>query len=245
MRMLSALTVTATLLLSTPITAQEPVDLEMVSAIRAEAFERSEVMDTLWWLTDRYGPRLTNSPQQRRRRRVGARRGWRSTGMAERSALEPWGEFGLGWSFERCVVEMTAPDTTCRSSPSPRRGRSGLDEPVSGVPVLRRTSKVVRGTGGPTAARSRGRIVLNGSLANAVETPFELLATRHDEESLAELVAAPEPGGESAWASRGRRVRVKRRDAARSARLKTMPSPRGGCRRSSSSRMAGAATTTA
>ena len=46
--------------------AQEPVDLDAVMRIRKEGFENSQVMDTVWHLTDLHGPRLTNSPQQRK-----------------------------------------------------------------------------------------------------------------------------------------------------------------------------------
>ncbi len=34
--------------------------------MRAEGLENSQVMETIWYLTDRYGPRLTNSPQERK-----------------------------------------------------------------------------------------------------------------------------------------------------------------------------------
>ena len=52
------------LALSNPAVAQhaEPVDLDMVSKIRQEAFHRSQVMDTFSHLTESIGPRLTNSP---------------------------------------------------------------------------------------------------------------------------------------------------------------------------------------
>src|SRR5690606_41288463 len=40
----------------------EPVDLDMVSRIRQEAFHHSQVMQTLAELTEDIGPRLTNSP---------------------------------------------------------------------------------------------------------------------------------------------------------------------------------------
>src|SRR5690606_38104953 len=40
----------------------EPVDLDMVSRIRQEAFHHSQVMDLLGELTEDIGPRLTNSP---------------------------------------------------------------------------------------------------------------------------------------------------------------------------------------
>lgn len=50
---------------SDPFLAQtvEPVDTAAIDAIRDEGFNRSQVMDTAFWLTDRYGPRLTGSPE--------------------------------------------------------------------------------------------------------------------------------------------------------------------------------------
>ena len=43
----------------------EPVDLGAIQRIKEEGFDRSQVMDTAWWLTEIHGPRLTNSPQLR------------------------------------------------------------------------------------------------------------------------------------------------------------------------------------
>ena len=55
----------ATILLGAPLVdAQEaePVDQQMVARIKMEAFQNSQVMETLSYLTDVYGPRLTGSP---------------------------------------------------------------------------------------------------------------------------------------------------------------------------------------
>jgi carboxypeptidase Q len=40
----------------------EPVDDAAIARIRDEGFTRSQVMETAFWLTDRYGPRLNGSP---------------------------------------------------------------------------------------------------------------------------------------------------------------------------------------
>lgn len=42
--------------------AQEPVAAEVVARIKEEAFQRSQVLDTLSYLTDVYGPRLSGTP---------------------------------------------------------------------------------------------------------------------------------------------------------------------------------------
>jgi hypothetical protein len=67
-------------------------------------------MDTAWWLTEVYGPRLTNSPQLR------AAADWTVKKLTEWGLTnvkqEPWGanaEFGRGWSNERTVVLVTKP----------------------------------------------------------------------------------------------------------------------------------------
>ena len=61
--MRSRLCVVASLLLAGGWTASaEEVDLAVVHRIKTEAFERSRVMDHLFWLTDDNGPRLTGSP---------------------------------------------------------------------------------------------------------------------------------------------------------------------------------------
>ena len=166
--------------------AQEPVDLDVVGRIRAEGFKRSQVMDTLWFLTDLYGPRLTNSPQQRRASE------WardRLTGFGlEHAALEPWGEFGLGWSYQRCVVAMVEPDTMPLIA-LPKAWTLGTDGEVVGAPVLVEADSVEDLE--PYRGKLEGRIVLIGEVSG-VDFPFEGLARRYDAASLAELAAAPE-----------------------------------------------------
>ena len=45
-----------------PTDAEERVDAAMNWKIRQEAIDRSEILRTLHYLTDMYGPRLTGSP---------------------------------------------------------------------------------------------------------------------------------------------------------------------------------------
>ncbi|MCE4535811.1 hypothetical protein LXT12_00875 [Pelomonas sp. P7] len=52
----------ASLLLPSLLWAARP-DPEVLNAIRDQGFNHSQVMQTLQHLTDRIGPRLTNSPQ--------------------------------------------------------------------------------------------------------------------------------------------------------------------------------------
>ncbi|HKC57180.1 MAG TPA: hypothetical protein VKC35_13690, partial [Vicinamibacterales bacterium] len=49
-------------IVSSPLVAQEAVDLDAVHKIRQEALQNSQVMEHLFYLTDVSGSRLTNSP---------------------------------------------------------------------------------------------------------------------------------------------------------------------------------------
>ncbi|MGE3277547.1 MAG: M20/M25/M40 family metallo-hydrolase [Vicinamibacterales bacterium] len=86
----------------------ERVDLDALGRIKAEGFDRSQVMDLVWWLTDGYGPRLTNSPEMRAAAdwTVDKLKSWGLANVAE----EAWGEpFGRGWSNQRTIVHVVSP----------------------------------------------------------------------------------------------------------------------------------------
>ena len=94
----------------TVLAAEEPVDLDMVNRIRDEGLNRSKVMETAAHLTDRIGPRLTNSPQGRQ---AGE---WTRDRLAEwglaNAHLENWGPFGRGWSYDFASVRVLSPVST-------------------------------------------------------------------------------------------------------------------------------------
>lgn len=87
--------------------AGQEVDLEVVHRIKTEAFEHSQVMDTLSYLTDRYGPRLTGSPEFDEAAEWALAR-MKSYG-ASNAHSEKWGPFGRSWSLESYTLDMTAP----------------------------------------------------------------------------------------------------------------------------------------
>ena len=52
------------LLVGNKLSAQrEPINAQLVEAIRKEGLENSQVMEVAAWLTDVHGPRLTGSPK--------------------------------------------------------------------------------------------------------------------------------------------------------------------------------------
>ncbi len=95
------------LVLALPAFGQDRVDLGVVDRIKAEAFERSKVMETLRNLTDVHGPRLTGSPgfEDAAKWAMGELNGY---GL-EKVHLEKWGPFGRAWTLEQSSLEMVEP----------------------------------------------------------------------------------------------------------------------------------------
>ena len=75
--------------------AQEKVDLAVVQRIREEGLERSQLPQTIRYLTEVIGPRLTGSPAMKRANDWTASQ-FREMGLVN-VTVEPWGEFGRGW----------------------------------------------------------------------------------------------------------------------------------------------------
>src|SRR5882724_2743458 len=86
---------------------QEKFDQDAISKIKEEGMKHSQVMDTLSYLTDVPGPRLTGSPGIR------AAQEWAKQKLAswglQNPHLEAWGPFGRGWSLEGFAANMVKP----------------------------------------------------------------------------------------------------------------------------------------
>ena len=82
-------------------------DLGIVGRIKTEAFDNSRVMDTLGYLTDVYGPRLTASPEFRQTADWVVKR-LQSYGL-ENVRLEKWGPIARSWSLKQSSLEMLEP----------------------------------------------------------------------------------------------------------------------------------------
>jgi carboxypeptidase Q len=108
-RPVSAAAIVALALTFVPVSAQqapEKVDLDAIYKIKAEGFQRSQIMDIMSWLTDVYGPRLTNAP------------GFRKAGDWAVAEMKKWGlanvklepfAFGRGWSNDKFYAMATTP----------------------------------------------------------------------------------------------------------------------------------------
>src|SRR5207237_988014 len=88
-------------------TPSEKVDDKIIAKIKEEGSKNSAVMETISYLTDVHGPRLTNSPQMRTAAE------WTKRKLAdwklENVHFEAWGPFGRGWTLEGFTANMTEP----------------------------------------------------------------------------------------------------------------------------------------
>ena len=95
-----------TSLLSIPVAAQNGSG-DMLSRIRKEAMERSQIMKTMHMFTDVYGPRLTGSPNHK------AAAEWAVKQMTawglDNAHLEPWDFKHPGWLNERLTAHLISP----------------------------------------------------------------------------------------------------------------------------------------
>ncbi len=100
--------IAATVLCALTIVAQENSgELDVIGQIKRQAFDKSEVMDTLSYLTDVHGPRLTASPEFDDAAKWAVER-LKSYGI-ESVHEEEWGPFGRSWSIESYTADMITP----------------------------------------------------------------------------------------------------------------------------------------
>jgi carboxypeptidase Q len=95
--------------LAVPVTAQlrDQPDLDAIYRIKQEGGSNSKVMETLSYLTDVHGPRLTNSPLMHQAADW-AQKQLTSWGLVN-VHTEKWGPFGRGWVNEHTSIRMDAP----------------------------------------------------------------------------------------------------------------------------------------
>ena len=167
--------------------AQEKVDLDMTGRIRAEAFNRSQVMATLNHLTDEIGPRLTNSPSMAEANR------W------TRSKFTDWGlsnvhdeaveDIGRGWSFSDAGVEMLSPRVMPLHA-LPKAWTPGTTGPVEGEAVfakLQNKADLEKWKG-----KLKGKVLFTDEL-RAYKPNEKSDFSRHDHDTLEELLSYPLP----------------------------------------------------
>ena len=143
--------------IAVPIAQQPPerLDYPAIAQIRDEGLSRSQAMETLFWLTDRYGPRVTGTPA------------FDEAGAWTMKKMTEWGlsnvhreefEFGRGWSIVRFSAHMIEPQIQPIIA-LPKTWSVGTEGPV--------TADVVRATIATEADLARYRGQLKGKIVLA------------------------------------------------------------------------------
>ncbi len=185
------------LLVAIPILAQisqEPVDLDGIYRIKDEGLNRSQVMETLSYLTDVYGPRLTGSPQ------IKAAAEWTRKKLMEwelaNVTLESWGPFGRGWSNERFNARAVSPDTSFPLIAYPKAwtpGTAGAVEADVATAIINNDEDFEKFRG-----QLRGKFVMITAMRD-VPAEFQAPGRRFTDEDLTNLsnqpVQPPRGGG--------------------------------------------------
>jgi Zn-dependent M28 family amino/carboxypeptidase len=185
-------------------TAQQPsekLDYAAIAQIRDEGLSRSQAMETLWWLTDRYGPRVTGSPAFEE---AGA---WAMKKMTDWGLTnvhrEEW-DFGRGWSLVRFSAHMIEPQVQVLIG-LPKTWSVGTEGPVTADVV--RVSATSEVDLAKYKGQLKGKIVLSqpARAVRMLEGPF---IVRMDGELAKEAETTPipaqRPSTGSGQAGRGR-----------------------------------------
>src|SRR5689334_12431209 len=168
----------------------EKVDLGVLHRIRSEAFgQNSRVMDTLFYLTDVYGPRLTGSPNIRDAGDWSVKK-MKEWGLAN-VKMEAWGPFGRGWAATRFSAMMKEPEF------QPIIGFQQPWSPGTNGPVVGQAVMAV--INGPDdlekfKGKLKGKIVLSAPM-HASTLSDAPLSRRLTDEELENAALMPDPVG--------------------------------------------------
>jgi carboxypeptidase Q len=170
---------------TTPAPAPDPND--PIQRIKDEGLNRSQVMQTLSYLSDVIGPRLTGSPGMKRANE------WTRDQLTkwglQNAHLAPWGPFGRGWTLKRFSAQVAEPIAIPLIA-YPKAWSPGFASPITAEVVYfdARTEADLEKYRG----KLKGKIVLTAPLRNVV-AHFDAQGTRLNEKDLLALADAPEP----------------------------------------------------
>lgn len=169
--------------------AQSSHDDDAISRIRDEGMNHSQAMETLSYLTEVIGPRLTGSPNLKRANEW-TRDKFTEWGLTN-AHLEAWGPFGRGWSLKRFSAQVIEPQAIPLIA-YPNAWSPGLESPVTADVVY--FNARTNGDLEKFKGKLEGKIVLNGQ-PRELQAHFEPLALRLMETNLLQLANASETRG--------------------------------------------------
>ena len=177
----------ATLLAQTQQTTPAPDPNDPIVRIKDEGMNRSQVMQTLSYLSDVIGPRLTASPGMKRANE------WTRDQLTkwglQNAHLESFGPFGRGWTLKKFSAQVTEP-LAIPLIAYPKAWSPGFSAPLNADVVYfdARTEADMEKFKG----KLNGKIVLTAPVRD-VPAHFDAQGTRLNEKELLALADAPEP----------------------------------------------------
>ena len=166
---------------------------EVIAKIRDEGMNKSQIMDTLSYLTDVIGPRLTNSPGMKRANE------WTRDTMAiwgmQNAKLVPFGPWGRGWSLKSYQAIIVEPQTIALIG-YPKAWSTSTKGTVTAdlVHFMPKDEAEMAQFKGKLA----GKIVLVSDIREQ-KADFDGMGTRRSEEDLKKMADwTPQPAGQNA-----------------------------------------------
>ncbi len=185
---------------------------DILDKIRDEGMNRSQVMQTLSYLSDVIGPRLTGSPGMKRGNDW-TRETLEKWGL-QNAHLESWGPFGRGWTLKRFTAMVDGPtafpliaypkacspgtDTLIPPPVVDPKAKKGKTPVLTAPQSTAYTAEVVRFNATKEEeleqykGKLKGKIVLVGPIRE-VKAHFEAEGKRATEKELLDLADAPNP----------------------------------------------------
>lgn len=171
---------------TSPRATPTPDPNDPIVRIKEEGLQRSRVMETLSYLSDVIGPRLTGSPNMKRANE------WTRDQLTkwglQNAHLEPWGPFGRGWVLKDFSAQVTEPQAIPLIA-YPKAWSPGANIPRGEVVYIdaKDEAELSRFKG-----NLRGKIVLAGVM-RGVKARFDPLSKRLTEKELLSLADAGDP----------------------------------------------------
>jgi hypothetical protein len=160
---------------------------EVIDRIREEGMKNSQVMQTLSYLTDVIGGRLTGSPNMKRANEW-TRDAMKKWGL-QNAAAEPWGAFGRGWSLKSFSAQVIEPQVFPVIAYPKAWSPSTKGAVTSEVIYLDIKTEA-------DFAKYKGKIagkIVMVSGAREVKADFTGMGSRRTDEELAKMANAPDP----------------------------------------------------
>jgi carboxypeptidase Q len=160
---------------------------DIVERIKDEGMNRSQVMQTLNYLSNVIGPRLTASPSMKRANE------WTRDKLTEwglsNAHLEAWGPFGRGWVLKRFSAEVVEPQAFPLFA-YPKAWSPATAGPLDAEVVYVGASNEQELE--KYKGQLKGKIVLNGPVRD-LKAHFDPDAVRATEKQLLDLANEPDP----------------------------------------------------